>query len=166
MSAVESGCGGRAMIQGLTPELLRQACRTFLARAYPGGPATIPPARRAFLDLAPDQPFEPLLVPPLCEVLRTPEGRIRGYAFRLGSASYPHLKLQVFTHDAGSCLFAVDTHDVWHLGPNHPDAPGWAKLQIANRTLKEAIERDWEAEGLLTFNGLLRRDLHKEEGKR
>ena len=83
---------------GLTTTLIRRAARTFLMLAYPGGPETIAPNRRAFLDLKPDQPLEPLLVPPLCEVLRTPQGVVRGYAFRLGSAHYPHLKLQLVSH--------------------------------------------------------------------
>jgi hypothetical protein len=32
-------------------------------------------------------------------------------------------------------------------------------LQVANRKLKEQIERAWEAAGIMTFNGLLRREL-------
>jgi hypothetical protein len=145
---------------GLTTTLLGRASRTFLTLAYPGGLSSIPPARRVFLDLASDQPLEPLLMPPLCEVLRTPQGRLRGYAFRLGSATYPHLKLQVIGQEAvGHCIFGVDTHDAICLSPNHPDTAGWAKLQSANRQLKEQIEHAWEAEGLLTFNGLLRREL-------
>jgi hypothetical protein len=147
---------------GLTTALLGRASRTFLTQAYPGGPSSIPLARRVFLDLAPDQPLEPLLAPPLCEVLRAPQGKLRGYAFRLGSATYPHLKLQVIGQEhENACIFAVDTHDGFGLDPNHPDAAAWAKLQIANRQLKEQIERAWEADGLLTFNGLLRRELAK-----
>lgn len=147
---------------GLTATLLGQASRTFLTLAYPAGPSTIPPARRVFLDLAPEQPLEPLLVPPLCEVLRTPQRQPRGYAIRLGSASYPHLKLQVISQDNGaSWIFAVDTHDALQLDANHPDAASWRKLQTANRQLKEQIEQTWDAEGLLTFNGLLRRELAK-----
>jgi hypothetical protein len=149
-------------MHGLTTTLLGRASRTFLTLAYPGGPNAIPPPRRAFLDLSPDQPLEPLLVPPLCEILRTPQGGVRGYAFRLGSATYPHLKLQVVAHEQGdACIFIVDTHDAFHFGANHPDAAAWAKLQTANRQLKEQIERAWEAEGLLTFNGMLRRELAK-----
>jgi hypothetical protein len=147
---------------GLTTSLLGQASRTFLTLAYPGGPSTIPPSRRPFLNLAPDQPLEPLLVPPLCEVLRTAEGDLRGYAFRLGSACYPHIKLQAVRHDHGDTwIFSVDTHDALCLDANHPDACGWKKLQTANRQLKEQIEHAWETEGLLTFNGLLRQELAK-----
>src|SRR5205823_3586590 len=100
---------------GLTTALLGQASRTFLSLAYPDGPSTIPSPRRAFLTLTPDQPLEPLLVPPLCEVLRTPQKELRGYAFRLGSATYPHLKLQAISQENGAdWIFAVDTHDALH----------------------------------------------------
>ena len=147
---------------GLTATLLGRACRIFLTLAYPGGPSTIPPNRRVFSDLLPDQDVAPLLKPPLCEVLRTPQGGLRGYAFRLGSAVYPHVKLQVISHGRDAdCIIAVDTHDAFHLEPNHPDAAGWANLQTANRQLKQQIEHAWEADGLLTFNELLRRELAK-----
>jgi hypothetical protein len=149
-------------MHGLTTALLARASHAFLNLAYPSGPSAIPLGKCAFLNLAPGQPLEPLLVPPLCEVLRTPQGGLRGYAFRLGSATYPNLKLQVVSHDNGDAwIFAVDTHDALHLDANHPDAAGCRKLQTANRQLKEQIEHAWEADGLLTFNGLLRQELAK-----
>lgn len=149
-------------MKGLSATLLGHACRVFLALAYPGGRETIPPAKKAFLHLEADQPLEPLLVPPLCEVLRTPVGNLRGYAFRLGSMTYPNVKLQVVGQDEGAtCIFTVDTHDTLHLDLGHPDAAAWSKLRVANRQLKEQIERAWEAAGLLTFNGMLRRELEK-----
>jgi hypothetical protein len=149
-------------MKGLTTTLLAQSCRIFLAWAYPGGPTCIPSAKSAFVRLLDEQPLESLLAPPLCETLRQPDGSVRGYAVRLGSSIYPHLKLQVTSHDRGeTCVFAVDTHDAFHFDDRHPDAIGWSKLQVANRELKEKIERAWEAAGLLTFNGLLRRELSK-----
>src|SRR5689334_1678607 len=117
---VDSLPKGLLAMCGLTSTVLGRACRTFLTMAYPSGPSTIPPNRRIFLELTPDQNLEPLLKPPLCEVLRTPQGSLRGYAFRLGSAVYPHVKLQVTNHDRDAdCIFAVDTHDAFHLEPNH-----------------------------------------------
>jgi hypothetical protein len=149
-------------MKGLPAAFFGRACRTFLQMAYPGGPGTIPPGKSAFLEVRAEEPLERLLVPPICEALNRADGRCRGYAFRLGSAGYPHLKLQVISHDAGvSYLFAVDTHDAFKLDPTHPDAAGWKKLQIANKELKEQIERAWEKEGLPTFNSLLRRELNK-----
>ncbi len=150
------------MLPGLTPSLLAGACRTFLEHAYPAGAASVPAPRAAFAGLTDDQPLEPLLKPPLCETLRHPDGRVRGVAIRLGSATYPHVKLQAVRCDGQeACVFAVDTHDVLKLDPGHPDAAGWARLQTANRQLKERVEQAWEQAGLLTFNGLLRRGLQK-----
>lgn len=150
-------------MNGLTPELLSQACRTFLALAYPGGEGTIAPNRRPFLTIPLDQPLAAWLgTQPLCERLRTPEGATRGYALRLGSAHFPHLKLQVTDHDNGrACVFAVDTHDVLGCSVSAEEAALWTRLQTENRKLKERVEREWERQGFLTFNGLLRRGLTK-----
>jgi hypothetical protein len=153
--------GGLAMPE-LTTALLGKACRIFLNLAYPAGAGSVPPPRNFYLDITPQQSLDSLLVPPVCQTLAAPGGELRGYALRLGSASYPHLKLQVIDCDqSATWVFAVDTHDALRLGPNHPDAPGWGELQASNRRLKEQIERAWEAEGLLTFNGLLRRGLDR-----
>jgi hypothetical protein len=149
-------------MKGLTTTHLAQASQIFLAWAYPGGPSSIPPAKSAFVRLLDEPPLESRLVPPLCEVLRRADGSLRGYALRLGSSIYPHLKLQVTSQDGGETwVFAVETHDAFHFDNHHPDAIGWSRLQVANRELKEKIERAWEAAGLLTFNGLLRRELNK-----
>jgi hypothetical protein len=144
----------------LTTSLLGRACRTFLTLAYPDGPESIPVPKNGFLNLHCDGPVEEALVPTLCQTLRTECGGFRGYALRLGSAVYPHLKLQVVHHEASDTwLFAVDTHDNLQLDADDPDADRLARIQVANRELKEAIERAWEREGLVTFNGLLRREL-------
>ena len=148
-------------MKGLTGALLDRACRTFLVLAYPDGPQTVPPVKQPFLHINPDAPLEPLLAPPVGQALLAPGGGVRGYSFRLGCAHYPHLKLQVVTTDDGSLVFTVDTHDAVQLQPNHPDLARWRQLQAANRELKTRIERAWEAEGLLTFNGLLRRELER-----
>jgi hypothetical protein len=152
-------------MHSLPVDQLARACRSFLALSYPDGEGTIPAARRPFLHLAAGQPLEPLLTAPLCETLAGPDGGVRSYAFRLGSAAYPHLKLQVTDCDSnGTWVFTVDTHDVLRLPPGHPDATRLAELQAINRMLKQQIESAWEAEGLLTFNGLLRYELHRPRG--
>jgi hypothetical protein len=153
---------------GLCPELLGQACRIFLTLAYPGGENSIPATKRAYLGISDEPDLEPLLKPPVCQVLPRlpcigeppPEG-IRGYAFRLGSSVFPHLKLQVVGQNDGELVFSVDTHDQVRVPLGHPDAAAWAQVQAANRKLKEEIEHAWEAAGLLTFNALLRRELQK-----
>ncbi len=152
----------------LTTALLSRACRTFLALAYPAGEHTVPEKRRAFLHIPPDGELSSFLPPaPACQgvgqVLKGEDGAFRGYAFRLGSAGFPHLKLQVTTCDGGTCVFAVDTHDAFPRAsamppPGHPEYEAWTALQKANRQLKERIERAWEEQGLWTFNKLLRLD--------
>ena len=148
--------------------LLGQACRTFLRLAYPGGPQSIPEKKRIYYDLPLDRPVTDFLPPApaaegICQELCGEDG-IRGYAFRLGSAHFDHLKLKVQLIDynhASTWVFMVDTHDAMPLPAGHPDAPAWKNLQATNRTLKEIIEHTLEKEGLVTFNSLLRCDLKK-----
>jgi hypothetical protein len=148
---------------GLTTDLLSRACRTFLALAYPDGEQTIPPTKRRFWDIPPGEPLTSYLaMRDVCEKLLTPEGAVRGYAFRLGSAKFPHVKLQVTDHENGAAwVFIVDTHDALRCSVYPEEAQAWARLQADNRLLKEQIESAWEKAGLLTFNGLLRRALDK-----
>ena len=153
-------------MQGLTTGQLSQASRTFLELAYPEGECTIPPKRRPFSSISADEPLTTLLGhKETCELLHTPEGRLRGYAFRLGSAHFPHLKMLVI--DQGpqvGCVFAVDTHDTLRCSLTPEEAAAWDKLQVENRRLKERIESAWEKQGLLTFHTLLRRGLKKGPG--
>lgn len=146
-------------MNGLTTALLGRACRIFLELAYPDGYPTIPPPKNIFFSLRDNQPLEALLTSPVCQPLRTPDGVLRGYSLRLGSAFHPHLKLQIISHDDLVCIFGVDTHDAIDLQSAYADAARWEQFQKVNRQLKERIEQAWEAAGLLTFNGLLRREL-------
>jgi hypothetical protein len=146
-------------MNGLTTALLGRACRIFLELAYPGGYSTIPPPKNIYFSLPDDQPLEAVLASPVCQPLLTPDGAIRGYSLRLGSAFHPHLKLQIISHDESACIFGVDTHDAIDLQSACMDAARWEQFQKINRQLKERIEQAWEAAGLLTFNGLLRREL-------
>jgi hypothetical protein len=146
-------------MKGLTTPLLERACRIFLERAYPLGPDTIPPPKNSFFALDVAQPVESVLVSPVCQPLLRRDGGLRGFTLRLGSVLHPHFKLQIVDHDEDGFVFSVDTHDGFSLEPSHPEAARWTELQAANRRLKEEIERAWEEAGLLTFNGLLRREL-------
>ena len=151
----------------LSTAQLRQACRIFMDLAYPEGPATIPIKKRAYYNMDSAQPLTDYLPPApaaggIAQDLSTRRGGASGYEFRLGCAGFIHLKLQAqrMEHQGGSVwVFSVDTHDAVQLQPDHPDWPRWRQLQAANRELKMRIERAWDADGLLTFNGLLRREL-------
>jgi hypothetical protein len=155
--------GMRLAMNGLTTDLLSRACRIFLELAYPGGEQTMAPSRRPFFAISPDQPLNTLLtMSGICQPLHTPEGALRGYAFRLGSVRFPHIKLQVISHNGGaSWIFSVDTHDILRCSVSGEEAKGWAELQAENRQLKERIEQEWDKHGLLTFNRLLRNGLEK-----
>jgi len=156
----------------LTTDLISQACRVFLPLAYPGGEAAIPARKRPLLDLPPGQailaylPTDPA-VRECCQIVSAKTGGVRSLLIRLGCAHYPHLKLkaQLVHHDQGDLwLFSVDTHDAFSATsflppPGHPDGARWAELQTANASVKGRIEAAWEQAGLMTFNGLLRRDL-------
>jgi hypothetical protein len=150
-------------MNGLTTDLLRKACRIFLGLAYPDGESAVPAARRRFWDIPAEQPLAELIgAREVCETLTTPAGALRGFAFRLGSSKFPHLKLQVVNCDSsGNCVFTVDTHDTLYCKVSSAEAAVWAQLQADNRLLKERIEREWDRQGLLTFNGLLRRELER-----
>jgi len=150
-------------MKGLTSSLLGRACRIFLTLAYPDGEAAIPPNRRPYLHIAEDQPLEGLLKAPVGQAVLGEAGKVRGYAFRLGSCDYPHLKLKVTDcDDNGTLVFGVDTHDAClNLDPGSPEGARWAHIRASNQRLKEKVEQLWEAEGLPTFNSLLRRQLEQ-----
>jgi len=152
------------LMPGLTTALLSRALRIYFALAYPGG--AVPPSKRPYAEASADQPLASLLVPPVCQPVAAPTGGVRGYAFRLGTDTFPHLKLEVIDCGDGLCVFGVDTHDAICLPPGHPEAARWAELQAANARLKEAIEAAWEAAGLLTFHTLLREELDTRSERR
>lgn len=140
--------------------------------SYPDGVASIPPQKLPYFSLPYDAPLEDFVPPaPLAvgivQLVAAPDGRILGYALRLGSSSYPHLKLRVqpVDRDDGQVwVFMVDTHDAfsresWKPPDNHPDAPRWRALQHSNRLLKEQVEAAFERNGITTMNSLLRADL-------
>jgi hypothetical protein len=158
----------------LSTDVLGTACRIFLERSYPAGVDSIPTARRHYLDLPEgmevaeyhsQRPFPAASF----QVIRNGMGQTQGYALRLGSSLFPHLKLKVIAKErdgVGVWIFAVDTHDAFSREKfqppaDHPDAEAWTRLQEANAQLKEEIERAWEDAGLLTFNGLLRQGLRQ-----
>jgi hypothetical protein len=159
-------------MQELTTDQIGRACALFLDLAYPGGEGTIPPQRRVFRTLPAGQTLADFLckstgAQSLCQALTNRQGQPVGVAIRLGSSVFPHLKLKIqhVEDDSAACwVFTVDTHDAFcptssQAPPDHPEAEAWARLQRANQQLKEKVERAFEEAGLLTFNGLLRREL-------
>jgi hypothetical protein len=159
----------------LTTDLVKEACRIYLAFAYPSGESTVPPRKRLLLEMQAGQEMLPYLeaTPGLkerCQVVTAKNGSVRALLVRLGCAHYPHLKLkaQIIDHkDTTEWLFGVDTHDGFSSTnflppPEHPDAAAWMAMQHSNAALKQQIEAAWEQAGLTTFNALLRRDLQSD----
>jgi hypothetical protein len=159
-------------MEQLTTPLLAKACRIFLALAYPVGPESIPAKKRYYQELPEDKPVGDFLPPAacasgICQTLTGDHGALVGYALRLGSSGFPHLKLQMrhlMQNNQAAIVFMVDTHDAFskenRVPPaDHPDAPQWLELQKANRALKEKIEAAFEQHGLATLNSILRDDL-------
>ena len=154
------------MMPSLPTKQFADACGIFLRLAYPDG--HVPANRLPFLGIPPDG-LEAMLTPPICEQLIHSDGRaneLRGYAFRLGSSDFPHVKLQIHWQERpGTWIFAVDTHDAIHVPQDNPDYPRFQEIRLKNRLLKERIEQAWEAQGLLTFNASLRQELDAQKGR-
>jgi hypothetical protein len=165
-------------MHGLTPAELGQACRLFLDLAYPDGPGTVPPKKRAYYAVGDAASLDEYLPPApasvgICQPLSTRKDGPRGYEFRLGSAHFPHLKLrvQLMEHRGRPVwVYTVDTHDAFSRTsiqppPDHPDAAGLFALQEANRRVKDQVEEALEQAGLPTFKSLLRSDLAAPAGR-
>jgi hypothetical protein len=148
-------------MKGFPTDLLSKACRIFLTRAYPEGETSLAPHLRPFWAMSPDQPLDTFLeMKQVCEKLLDPQDRVRGYAFRLGSSHFPHLKLQVTALENGEIwVFSVDTHDSLRCAVSAAEREVWARIREENRCLKDKIEQEWEKQGLTTFKTILRRGL-------
>ena len=153
-------------MHSLTTQNLAKACRIFMELAYPDGADTIPQNKRAYYEICTDSPLHELVPPAkaaltVCQALPA----AHGYAFRLGSTAYPHLKLciqSVAFHERTVWVYSVDTHDG---GPqlakliSADDAKLWRAIIDQNRELKQEIESALILAGFITPNNLLQLDL-------
>lgn len=158
------------LVPALATGDLARACRVFLDLAYPDGAETIPVNKRAYFDIGADSPIEDFIPPAkvalsVCQELPRRQDAQRGYAFRLGSAAYPHLKLcvqPILFRDHPVWVYSVDTHDggakLANLMPPG-EAHQWRAMIGQNRRLKEEIESALALAGFLTPNNLLQLDL-------
>jgi hypothetical protein len=145
-----------------------RACRIFMALAYPDGVATVPERLRLFCDIGAERTMDDFLPSsPLCTGVTQDLSKLKtgtpGYAFRLGSAKFPHLKLRIQRmdfHQRDVWVYSVDTHDrraIEH--PNAEEAEAWRQLVEQNRQLKHQIEEALACAGFLTPKSLLKLDL-------
>lgn len=160
-------------MQGLSTDLLLQACAIYFQIAYPGGESAIPEKKRRMLQLPQGEEFADLVkkepfLEELLQLVKDAHNNTVGYTFRLGNCKYPFMKLKIQwmgNHGVPDWLVSVETHDALleqTKGLNTEDPLYEAQLEIRreNTRLKEVIEQAWDHEGLLTFNGLLRRSLN------
>jgi hypothetical protein len=157
-------------VPNLTTQDLAKACGLFLKIAYPDGAATIPANKLAYDKIAPDEPIEAYLPPAknaigVCQDLSNTKASIPGYEFRLGSKSFPHLKLRIQRMEYQNdhiWVYSVDTHDHFHLAAQHvpaDEAAHWRTLIEQNRMDKQQIEAALAQAGFITPKSLLRLDL-------
>lgn len=157
-------------MDSLSTQQLAQACRIFLDVAYPGGLGTIPVNRRPYYDIPLDRPLADFVLPApraqgICQEMPRRNGAFHGYAFRLGSAGYLHLKLRVQLiqhHDQELWVYSVDTHDgVLQVtrGSTPEEAEQWKLMVEQNRQMKHDIEEALSLAGYLTPRDLLQLDL-------
>jgi hypothetical protein len=157
-------------VPNLTTQDLATACGLFLKIAYPDGAATIPANKLAYERISPDEPIEAFLPPAnvaqgICQDLSKTKAGIPGYEFRLGSKTFPHLKLRIQTmefHDRQVWVYSVDTHDQFHSAAQHlppEEAEHWRTIVEQNRKDKQQIEDALSKAGFLTPKSLLKLDL-------
>ncbi len=157
-------------VNELSTQDLAAACRIFMDLAYPEGPRTIPDFKMPYYEMTAERALVEFLPPaPLSvgvtKTIARNVGGMFGYEFRLGSATYPHLKLRVQAmdlHDREVWVYSVDTHDGFsHVTQNlaPEDAQQWKTLVEQNRSLKHRIEESLGQSGYMTPITLLRIDL-------
>lgn len=159
----------RDAVTELATRDLGAACRIFMDLAYPDGARTIPANKLPFYEMPAERSLVELLPPaPLSvgvsKTLSRNVGGSFGYEFRLGSLTYPHLKLRVETmdlHEREVWVYSVDTHDGFGRAAQmiEADAIEWRALVERNRQLKLAIEQALAKAGYLTPAAVLRFDL-------
>jgi len=138
---------------------IRRAVELYLAAAYGDD-------RPAAVDrLMPGEAFEPGSYLMSDRVERTPDScglrEVRSFALRLGNRWYPHMKLRISRPpNERVYLFCVDCHDAMLQAPaGSPDGPALEQLKRHNASLAAAIDAAWDAAGLPTEKGFLRRKI-------
>jgi CheY-like chemotaxis protein len=131
----------------MTPAHVRRALQIYLGRAFPAGSLARPRldwAELERIDRLPDL-FARF------ERVHGGGGGLERYAMRLGNVRYPFMKFVVQEHLVnGEYFFSVDAHDNLDIRPDNPDFAAWEGLKAFNRTLKLAIEAEWDEAGLPT----------------
>lgn len=153
-------------LRNLTWEMLRSAIGEFLRLAYPIDP--VPETIQKRITFNESLPLaDHLNAPPFEKYHANAPFPCCVYALRLGSAVYPHLKMEIrpFTNQLGF-VFWVNTHDqfISRQEACH-DMDLWRQVMEKNRDLKQAVERAWAAQGLPTFATALQEESDATESR-
>ncbi len=160
METTQANESATPITPAITPELptpadVFRAIDVYLSHAYIGEPPVTVRSLVATLKTWPGKFFE--AVP----FARGPSSPPERYSIRLGNRYYPHMKLVLeLSPNKQGYLLRADTHDK-HVAPppESPEYPAFRQLMDQNRSISEAIEAAWSAQGLPTFKTYLRDDL-------
>lgn len=147
------------MVAGLSLEEVRRALAIFLSAAYQQ--VEIPETRRQFAHIGESETLDGFFARPGVQRLEAPDlSHEGGWSLRVGNAWYPHMKvtIQPYGRPPGY-VFGVETHDRFNLPPSSPEAEALRVMQERNLQLARKVEAEWEAAGLPTAKGQLRRAL-------
>jgi hypothetical protein len=147
------------------PAVVWRAIAVYLSHAYEGPPgphgvpAGCPSAVKSRLDSLRLAPAAEFFASPVFE--RDSAASPTKFSLRLGNRHYPHMKLVIDrAPDGRGHLMRADTHDAHcRPAPGSRDYAAFVQLMDRNRVVAEAIESEWEAQGVPTFKAFLRDDL-------
>lgn len=99
-------------------------------------------------------------------ILEKNDVHAQGWAIRMGQPHYPHAKLAIDPMPDGEYVFRVDAHDRHlHAPPGSSDEAWLAGIRKSNQELVEKVEAAWEAAGVPTFRGMLRRQVAERKAR-
>lgn len=147
----------------LTKDLLVQALDVYFQTAF--GSVPVPAKSQPFARADQCATIEEILSLKGVEKGAPEPGRGERFLLRLGNPWYPHMKVIVSTNADGSeVIFAVETHDLFEVPANSPEAGAIRELQERNRTLARTVEESWERANVPTQAGVMREYLQSVRG--
>lgn len=145
---------------------IRRAVCLYLKHAY--GAGDVPPAAQRLIPPASFRP-EDWLMSDLIErdPASAPLPVVRSFALRLGNAGYPNMKLRISRPPKDPVfVLSVDCHDAILRAPQgSADQEAMESLKRNNAAIASAIHAAWEADGLTTERGYLRRKIEQAKAR-
>jgi hypothetical protein len=138
------------------PAVVWRAIEAYIEVAFEGAPPSAVRSRLETLRALDEKAFYESAV-----FEKRGEGAGARVLLRLGNHFYPHMKLAIERRpDKQGCLFRADTHDA-HCCPvsTSREYTAFRQLMEMNRNVAQAIEANWEKNGLPTFKQFLKEDL-------